>query len=51
MLAMKRKIIVTPSALVALGFKRPRLPRKKKKELKLRWGHIWTSFIKITNLK
>jgi hypothetical protein len=33
-----------------LGWKKLRLPRKRKKDLKIRWGNIWKSFIIVKNI-
>lgn len=35
----------------ALGWKKLRLPRKRKKGLKNRWGKDWKQFIKIKEIK
>lgn len=42
------RVTITESARRVLKIhKKPRLPRKKKKALKKRWGALWIDFIKI----
>ena len=40
-------IYITKGAGKHLGTKTIRVPRKRKKQLKQRWQHLWTDFVKI----